>query len=93
LPEPLQRNLWKKLKFSDYDFAEHVKVVLNEGTETLEVVCSKELEKDSDVFLVDHAWTFRYEEAYNTLNANPALCDRLIKLTETGLDKLELPNQ
>jgi len=37
------------------------------------VVCTKELNKDSDVFLVDHAWTFRYEDALNTLNANPAL--------------------
>jgi tubulin--tyrosine ligase-like protein 12 len=93
LPEPLHRKLWKKLKFDDYDFSEHVKVVLNEDTETVEVVCTKELDAESDVFLVDHAWTFRFEDAYNTLNTNPALCDRLIKLTDTGLDKLEFPNQ
>ena len=44
------------------------------------------------MFLVDHAWTFKYEDALETLSNNPALLDRLTKLSEYS-DKLDLPNQ
>ena len=90
LPEALQRKLFQKLKFEDYDFAEYVKIIIDEKTETTEVVAQKELKAESNVFLVDHAWTFKYEDAYKTLHANEALFNRLDKLTESGLEKGEL---
>jgi len=48
------------------------------------------MEKESDVFLVDHAWTFRHRNAWKTLMENENLVERLegiIKYT----DKRELP--
>lgn len=50
----------------------------------------KEIKKESDVYLIDHAWTFRYEDAPQTLLANEALLARLEKLTEYS-EKQEIP--
>ena len=41
LPENLHRILFAKLKFEDYDFSRFVKIILEEETETTEVVCTK----------------------------------------------------
>ena len=55
------------------------------------MVSTKALQKDSDVFLIDHAWSFRFQDAFQTLYANPALIERLEKLTEYS-EKLEIPS-
>ena len=40
------------------------------------------MEKDCEVFLVDHAWTFKFQDAFTTLNTNQALMERLKKIIE-----------
>jgi tubulin--tyrosine ligase-like protein 12 len=51
-------------------------------------MATKALQKDSDVFLVDHAWSFRFQDAASTLLANEKLLERLEKL---ACDKLDIP--
>ena len=45
--------------------------------------------KESEIFLVDHAWTFTYNDSINALKSQP-LFDRISKIVECQ-DKLELP--
>ena len=42
------------------------------------------------MFLIDHAWTFRFLDAIDVLAAKPGLVERLEKLTEFS-DKLDIP--
>ena len=91
LPESLHRILFAKLKFEDYDFSKFVKIIIEEESEQVNVVCIKEIKAASDVFMVDHAWTFKIEDALDTLKNNSKLVERLTALTEYGCDKLDLP--
>ena len=50
----------------------------------------KALQKHSDVFIVDHAWSFRFQDASNTLLNSEKLTDRLEKLSEFS-SKLDIP--
>jgi hypothetical protein len=43
------------------------------------------------VYLVDHAWSFHFQEAFNTLWNNQSLVERLEKLTEYS-EKLDIPS-
>lgn len=54
-------------------------------------MATKDMKKESDVYLIDHAWTFQYNDAYNTLLQNEKLIERLEKLTEFS-EKQEIPN-
>ena len=40
--------------------------------------------------MIDHAWTFSYRDAINTLKSNPALFERMTKIVESQ-DKQPLP--
>ena len=55
-------------------------------------MCTVEMPKESNVFLIDHAWTFRYQDAFDTLKQNPALVERLQKMTDE-IEKQDLPEQ
>ena len=90
LPEPLHRTLWRKLKFEELDISSVCKIILDEESEKVNLMANKDIKKDSDVYLIDHAWTFRYEDASQTLLANEALLARLEKLTEYS-EKQEIP--
>jgi tubulin--tyrosine ligase-like protein 12 len=92
LPESLHRILFAKLKFEDYDFSNFCKIVIEEDSELVNVVCTKEIKANAEVFMVDHAWTFKYEDALATLKENSKLVDRLWSLTEYCCDKLDLPD-
>ena len=63
LPEKLHRKLFQKLKFEDYDIGQWVKIIMDENNDSTTLICNKPLEKESDVFLVDHAWTFSFQDA------------------------------
>lgn len=60
LPESLHRKLWHKLAFEDFDLASSVKMILDEAEDQMNLMAIKPLQKDADVFLIDHAWSFRY---------------------------------
>jgi tubulin--tyrosine ligase-like protein 12 len=92
LPESLQRSLWRKLSFEDYDICKVCKIILNQDDEQVNLMANKEIEANSDVYLIDHAWTFRYQDAFQTLMNNDELVTRLEKLTEFS-EKLEIPQE
>ena len=91
LPESLHRKLFQKLKFEDFDIFQTAKIILDQDEERVNLVATKTLQKHSDVFLIDHAWSFRFEDAFSTLYSNSALVERLEKLTEYS-EKLEIPS-
>jgi tubulin--tyrosine ligase-like protein 12 len=93
LPEDLHRKLFMKLKFEDYDLSQHVQIILEEETNQTDMMCIKEMKAESDVFLVDHAWTFRYQDAYSTLSSNQTLFERLEKITEKWTEKKDLETE
>ena len=45
---------------------------------------------NSEVYLVDHAWTFRFQDAVDTLKSNPTLIERLQKMLDEVIDKVSL---
>ena len=55
-------------------------------------MCTKNIAAASDVFLIDHAWTFRFQDAVDTLKENQTLTERLLKMLE-DVDKRILPEQ
>ena len=91
LPASLQRKLFQKLTFEDYDIGSWVKIIIDEENDATQLICTKPLLKESEVFLIDHAWTFNYRDAINTLKSNPALFERISKIVESH-DKQPLPS-
>ena len=73
LPETLHRKLFQKLMFEDLDLAHAVKIIRNQDDDNVDLMAIKALPKESDVFLIDHAWTFQHQDAFDTLIKNPAL--------------------
>ena len=60
LPEPLRRKLWQKATFEEYDLGTTAKIIKDENTETTDLMCTTNLSAESNVYLIDHAWTFRF---------------------------------
>jgi tubulin--tyrosine ligase-like protein 12 len=56
----------------------------------MDLMAIKPLPTESDVFLIDHAWTFSYQDAFDTLIKNPSLVTRLENSTEYACKK-DLP--
>lgn len=90
LPAPLQRRLFTKLKFEDRDLGEKVQMMRDEAEEKMYLVALAAMEKESDVFLVDHAWTFKQRTAYKALKDSETLLERVEKIVETT-GKSDLP--
>lgn len=65
-------------------------MMLDEEDEKMYLVPLQAMEKESDVFLIDHAWTFKQRTAYKTLKENDALLERMEKIVETT-GKSDLP--
>ena len=66
------------------------KIIVDEDEGKTQLMCTKALEKDENVFLIDHAWTYIHQQALSTLMENPVLVERIEKMTE-DVYKLELP--
>lgn len=65
LPEPLHRSLFQKLSTETFDGGEHFQIEpCEENRKRRLVLTSDFMAKDSNVFLIDHAWTFRLPDAY-----------------------------
>lgn len=90
LPESLHRKLFQKVKFEDFDIAKIAKIILDQDQERVNLMATKALQKESDVYLIDHAWSFTYQDAAETLLQNETLLNRLEKLTEYT-EKLDIP--
>lgn len=66
LPQSLHRQLFQKLTSETFDGGAHFQVeTFEDGRCRRLVLSSDSMAKESHVFLVDHAWTFRLSDAYN----------------------------
>ena len=79
-PTDLNKKLYNKLTHNDFDLGEHVQMVIDEDNEEIYVRSIKEMQPNSDVFLIDHAWTFKQRTAYPTLLENEKLRERMTNL-------------
>ena len=78
-PRDLERKLYDKLTNVAFDIGNKVKIMVNEEEERIELVCHGEkIKTNEDVYLIDHAWTFKYRDAEKTLRENEVLLDRLL---------------
>ena len=78
------------MKFQDFDLNERVQMIIDEDDDDMYLRTLKEIKKDEDIFLIDHAWTFRQRTAYKDLHSNEKLRERLENITKYG-NKRDLP--
>ena len=90
-PKNLQSRLYQKLKAQEFDIGTKVKIVIDKDAGKMMVTPLKKLAKEEDVYLVDHAWTFRYYEAYNMLKENKKLRYRMKNMMNYS-DKIDITN-
>ncbi|KAF2565329.1 hypothetical protein F2Q68_00026760 [Brassica cretica] len=65
LPQKLYARLFHKLASDTLDGGAHFQIEpCDDGRRRRLVLTSESMPKDSDVFLIDHAWTFRLPDAY-----------------------------
>lgn len=65
LPQSLHRQLFQKLLSESFDGGSHFQIEPTEdGRQRRLVLTSDSMPEHSDVFLIDHAWTFRLSDAY-----------------------------
>lgn len=65
LPQSLHRQLFQKLTSENFDGGAHFQVEPSEDGRCRRLVFSSDfMAKESHVFLVDHAWSFRLSDAY-----------------------------
>ena len=75
-----------------FDIGNKVKIIVNQEDERVDLVCNaKSLNRNEDVYLIDHAWSFRYREAEPTLRSNDKLLDRMLNIVRYS-EKQELPS-
>ena len=80
-PTDLYSRLYLKLKNEEFDIGTKVKLLIDKDVGKMMVSSLEKLNKDEDVFLIDHAWTFRYYEAYKMLKENKKLRYRMKNIT------------
>ncbi|CAA0807155.1 Unknown protein [Striga hermonthica] len=87
LPQPLHRKLFHKLLAETFDGGRYFQVEpVEDGRQRRLLLTADFLGKDSDVFLVDHAWTFRITDAYKQLQEVPGLVERMASLMCVDID-------
>ncbi|KAI9113866.1 hypothetical protein K1719_015117 [Acacia pycnantha] len=91
LPESLHRQLFDKLSTEIFDGGHYFQIEpCEDGRQRRLLLTSDLMPKHSQVFLVDHAWTFRLSDAYNQLQEVPGLAERMGSLmcidTDLNLD-------
>ena len=65
----------------------------NEESETYEVKARSQINKNSNLFLVDHALTFKYNDLRKALKENPQMIARLKAMLKYSSDFRPLPVQ
>uniref|UniRef100_A0A0E0K9L6 Tubulin--tyrosine ligase-like protein 12 SET-like domain-containing protein n=1 Tax=Oryza punctata TaxID=4537 RepID=A0A0E0K9L6_ORYPU len=89
IPTSLHQRLYRKLADEVFDGGEAFSVEPCEGGRQRRLVLGAErtLGRESDVFLVDHAWSFRLSDALNQLREVPGLAERMAALMCVDLDR------
>lgn len=87
IPSSLHELLYQKLSSDTFDGGDFFQVEpCEDGRQRRLVLTADSMDKESQVFLVDHAWTFRLSDALKQVRSSPTLvsfCLRnvLIKLS------------
>ncbi|KAL5572343.1 hypothetical protein UlMin_021940 [Ulmus minor] len=78
LPESLHRKLFEKLSLETFDGGSFFQIEpCEEGRQRRLLLTSESMAKYSNVFLIDHAWTFRLSDAHKQLREVPGLAERM----------------
>ncbi|CAD5317472.1 unnamed protein product [Arabidopsis thaliana] len=87
LPPKLYPRLFEKLAYDTFDGGDYFQIESCEDDQRRKLLLTAEsMPKDSDVFLVDHAWTFRLPDAYKQLKEIPGLAERMASLMSVDID-------
>ncbi|KAG6431653.1 hypothetical protein SASPL_109735 [Salvia splendens] len=87
LPQPLHRKLYQKLTSETFDGGSYFQVEpVESGRQRRLVSTADYIGQNSDVFLIDHAWTFRLSDAYKQLQEVPGLVERMASLMCVDVD-------
>ncbi|XP_044464810.1 tubulin--tyrosine ligase-like protein 12 isoform X2 [Mangifera indica] len=87
LPQSLHRQLFQKLTTDTFDGGDFFQIEpCEEGRQRRLLLTSDSMPKHSNVFLVDHAWTFRLSDAYKQLQEVPGLAQRMASLMCVDID-------
>uniref|UniRef100_M4EH54 Tubulin--tyrosine ligase-like protein 12 SET-like domain-containing protein n=2 Tax=Brassica campestris TaxID=3711 RepID=M4EH54_BRACM len=87
LPQKLYASLFRKLASDTLDGGAHFQIEpCDDARRRRLVLTSESMPKDSDVFLIDHAWTFRLPDAYKQLQEIPGLAERMGSLMCVATD-------
>ncbi|XP_073060137.1 uncharacterized protein [Primulina eburnea] len=92
LAQPLHRKLFQKLAAETFDGCCYFQVEPVEDRRQRRLLLTAEsMIEESDVFLVDHAWTFRLSDAYKQLQEIPGLAERMaaVMCVDTDLNSEE----
>ncbi|CAN8323629.1 unnamed protein product [Cochlearia groenlandica] len=90
LPLKLHSRLFEKLASDTFDGGAHFQIEpCDDGRRRRLLLTSESMPTDSDVFLVDHAWTFRLSDAYKQLEEIPGLAKRMGSLMCVDLGEEE----
>ncbi|KAK9099521.1 hypothetical protein Syun_026566 [Stephania yunnanensis] len=87
IPPPLHRQLFHKLSAETFDGGDFFRVEpCGDDPQRRLVLAAESMEKESQLFLVDHAWTFRLPDARKQLLEIPGLAQRMASLMCVDLD-------
>ncbi|XP_020582182.1 tubulin--tyrosine ligase-like protein 12 isoform X2 [Phalaenopsis equestris] len=87
IPPALHRHLFHKLYSEIFDGGNFFTIEQCEGGLQRRLLLSaKFLPMESDLFLIDHAWTFRLSDAFKQLKELPGLAERMAALMCVDLD-------
>ncbi|XP_058080681.1 uncharacterized protein LOC131228849 [Magnolia sinica] len=87
IPPSLYKQLFLKLSSETFDGGDFFQVEPCEnGLQRRLVLSSDSMPKESDIFLVDHAWTFRLSDARKQLQEVPGLAQRMAALMCVDID-------
>lgn len=66
----LLKCLQNKLQKEVYDAGEYFQIMDDQNDETFVVLCKKALKAKENIFLIDHALSFRYNEMHEAIKEN-----------------------
>ncbi|XP_050218847.1 uncharacterized protein LOC126669428 [Mercurialis annua] len=94
LPRSLHRKLFEKLTSETFDAGAYFQVQpCEDGRQRQLILTSDSMPQESNVFLVDHAWTFRLSDAYKQLQEVPGLAQRMASLMCVDIDLNDSDNE
>mmetsp|Transcript_10533 Transcript_10533/g.9089 ORF Transcript_10533/g.9089 Transcript_10533/m.9089 type:complete len:132 (+) Transcript_10533:48-443(+) len=88
----LIEKLHDKLENGIFDAGHYFQVLANHDIDSFQAVALKDMKANEDVFLIDHAFTFKQRELRKALEPNQALRDRLKNILTFADKKPEHPN-